>query len=620
MYHSIRTKFIILLLIATVVPICTSMLISYYYTESSVTEYAIKNTKSKLLLGQMNLTNYMTAVNQSSLSIYAGIGQINSVNSYIENLEPVYSDANDVSGLSPKPPDSLRNYLINLLRAVKGFYKIHLYTVQNKMSTLQYSYSSRHIKNLNYKMPTARKAYIEPPHLSHNYGMENVIWQRENIQVITFHRPIIKEPSSELLGYMSIDIRMDLIKNIGEQLSGQGNDLYIIDQNDSIIYSPNETLWGQKVIEPWVASIRSQEQTSGQLEWKGTQFSGLIFYEKMDTGYMNWTIVKLTPYEELSQTAKLITRINSLLFGVFLAIAVMLTSLITVRLTRSIKKMLGYVREIERGNLQQEIDIPDKNEIGILAKQFQKMMGTINDLILREYKLEIANTTNQLKALQAQTNPHFLYNALQSIASQAIESQDRKTYKLILSLGKMMRYSMNTADSLVELHQEIDYVLAYLKLQKARFEETFDYELKILGISGLVRIPKMIIQPIVENYFKHGYTPRPEMARIVIQTSFDNETGLFEIEVADNGFGMTDTQLDALQDRLAQAMQGLDTSYTATEHIGLGNVLARLRLHYGNSTEMEISHNQPYGLRVKLKFLPEPLDRPGSEAREEQEL
>ena len=157
---------------------------------------------------------------------------------------------------------------------------------------------------------------------------------------------------------------------------------------------------------------------------------------------MDWILVKRIPYETLYKDARQLTLINSLVVSLFLIIAVIAALYISFRFTNPIKQLIRYINKIESGNLDAEIDIDRTDEIGILAKRFHQLMQRINQLIMREYRLELASKTNQLKALQAQVNPHFMNNALQSIGTLALQHGDRKMYALISSLGKMMRYHM----------------------------------------------------------------------------------------------------------------------------------------------------------------------------------
>ena len=197
----------------------------------------------------------------------------------------------------------------------------------------------------------------------------------------------------------------------------------------------------------------------------------------MTTPYLNWTIIKRIPNETLHQTAREVALINSGIVVLFLILTILATVVIAFQLTAPIKKLIRSMNQIQSGNLQATIDVARKDEFGILARRFQLAMNTINELIIREYELELARKTNELNVLQVQTNPHFMNNALQSIGTLALQKQEPEIYNLIASLGKMMRYSMNAGEPIVTLARELDYVKAYFALQRQRFGE----QLRIYG-------------------------------------------------------------------------------------------------------------------------------------------
>ncbi|KUP21971.1 histidine kinase [Paenibacillus sp. DMB5] len=222
------------------------------------------------------------------------------------------------------------------------------------------------------------------------------------------------------------------------------------------------------------------------------------------------------------------------------------------------------------------------------------MTHTINDLIVKEYKLELANKTNQLKALQAQVNPHFLYNALQSIASLSLRYNAPKVYDLIYSLGSMMRYSMNTERTQVPLRDELEHVQNYVILQTERFgEENLRLDIETDEAVLEVIVPKMILQPIVENIFKHGFADGIREAVITISCTLDKQ-GRLILAVKDNGKGIPEA-------RLAEIAAGLAHS-GGNEHeaIGLSNVLARLRLQMSSGAELQLRSEEGHGVTVTL--------------------
>lgn len=478
-----------------------TLLISYLYTKNTVTTDVIRNTGANLALGKQNLLNHIDAINQASLLVYTGINRSGSVYTELEDQWRKPIDGSGVPNLPAMPSETIRAELLSSLRSVKELYKIHLYTPNNQFSYLQVNDFHRSRYNPSFVIPNNKsKPYIEPPHVSHNYGMGEVIPYQKEEMVMTFHRPIIRTPYEDVLAYLSIDFKMDLIQSVSEQLmQDQKSTIYIVNESSQIMYGPEQSNWGTPFQKPFFEQITTPVGDSGYFKWSDKDFSGYVFFEKLETIYMTWFIIKLVPNEQLNANAMGLTRINSLLFGLFLIIAVLLMLYITFRFTRTIKLLLRFVNQVQSGNLQVAIDIDSKDELGLLARRFKSMMHTINELIDREYKLKIANTTNQLKALQAQINPHFMYNALQSIATLALHNKDEKTYTLITSLGKMMRYSMQTEDNIVPLKKELDYLSAYLKLQKQRFGDTFRYSIHAETETGQLQVPKMILQPIVET-------------------------------------------------------------------------------------------------------------------------
>ncbi|MCP3776036.1 histidine kinase [Paenibacillus sp. MZ04-78.2] len=168
--------------------------------------------------------------------------------------------------------------------------------------------------------------------------------------------------------------------------------------------------------------------------------------------------VKRIPGDYLYGHARTLTMINTVIAVLSLSVATAAVLYVSIRFTHPIKQLIRSMSKIQSGQLEERIEIVRNDEFGILAKKFRTMMETINDLIFREYKLKLANKTTQLKMLQAQVNPHFINNALQSIGASALDNDAPEVYELVSSLGRMMHYSMNTKDTIVPLSQELAYV------------------------------------------------------------------------------------------------------------------------------------------------------------------
>ncbi|WP_239617237.1 cache domain-containing sensor histidine kinase [Cohnella mopanensis] len=601
--NTIRNKLMLLLLIATILPIATSMVISYNSTKRSISEEAYEKNARVLSLGRANLQSYMQNINQKSLAVYNSINVPRSLYYILEhNMEDEVfpSDLTDVI----RNRNLLRDHLLNIYQSVKESHQVRLHVVSTNTTYLLNNSGDKiraDIPTDEYRVLT-KKPYIEPSHLSHNYGLEARSTDQSEL-VFTLHRPIFLAPSEVLMAQLSIDVKLDALMDLNRHLYDPGKEkFYIVDASGNTIISSEEGAAGKPLEGDWLKEIRKGDLSNGYLKWEDSHFAGIVFYDRVTTPMMDWYLVKLTPYEHLYKTAEGITRINTWVGAMFLTIAVLATLLISYRFTKPLLSLIGYVNQIERGHLNVDIDIRSNDEIGLLSRRFRSMMQTINNLILKEYRLELANKTNQLKALQAQVNPHFLYNALQSIGTVALQHKDQQIYSLVTSLGKMMRYNMNTGESIVELEKELGYVQAYLDLQKQRFDKSLEIQYLIDPEARSIPVPKMILQPLVENFFKHGFKQNDdEPARLMISCSLQDQILLIRIQ--DNGAGMSDEELAVVNDGLNL---GEAASWGKESGIGLLNVLSRLQLHFHESASIELTNASPQGLIVELRI---PLGR-----------
>jgi two-component system sensor histidine kinase YesM len=602
---SIRNKLMGLLFAATIIPIATSIIISYVYTKSSVTEETIRRNSSLLALGKSNIENYMKTINQTSLSLYTLSSRTDSIyniiergtrESPVERMSAAYINREDIN-----------TELRNMQQANRRIYQINLVSFSDHQSYLK---SQRFFRSQSYdsfQSPegfdiTNPSAFIEPTHLSNNYGIgENINQTPET--VFTLHRPIVRAPSTEMIGFLSIDVFVNELFDICRQLSVSNKEkIYIIDQNQRVIYAEDPNLLGVQLNNGWSKQLTNESLDQNHFNWHNDDFSGTIIYKKMKSNYMEWTIVNQIPNSSLYESAQAITKINTYIVAAFLIIVVIATLFISLHFTKPIKRLISYINKVQSGNMNVDIRVTGNDEIAILARRFDAMMQKINDLINREYKLEIANVTNQLKALQAQINPHFLNNALQSMGTLALQHEAPKLYSLLSSLAKMMRYNMNTNETIVPLSTEINHIKAYLDLQQQRFGEDLKVTFAIDRLSNQIKVPKMLLQPLVENYFKHGHEAQGGNGEIHIASQISAH-GELCITVQDNGLGIGLERLEDLQHKLSQPTNNLLNGH---DNIGLTNVLLRLRLYFSEQTQMQVSGGQLQGFTITLLIpLPE---------------
>lgn len=597
---SIRNKLMGLLLAATIIPIVTSIVFSYWYTKDSVTEESLRENANLLALGKNNVQSYMININQTSLSVYHNLNSPTSLFKVVErgtNGEGIDLVAQEFSNRS-----LINSHLLSMYQAEQDIYQIHLQILSNRQSYLRTRGYFRSFQKSDFELPPGAAAgdstpFVEPTHLSTNYNVPGASFV-EPEHVFTLHRPIIRTPSDEVIGFLSIDLRIEELFKIFKQLSMTGQEnMYVIDHNSKIVYAENAELYGISADQEWVQHILDSDSKNGYFEWNDDGFSGMIIYDTIDMQYLNWTLIKQVPYASLYKDANEITRFNALIVAGFLIVVVVATLFISVHFTRPIKRLIGHMNKVQAGNLRGGIQAVGNDEIAILTRRFDAMLVRINDLINREYKLEIANVSNQLRAMQMQMNPHFLNNALQSIGTLALQHNAPKVYSLLSSLARMMRYNMDAGDTVVPLSLEINHMKDYLDLQQQRFEERLDVRFTIDEAVASVRVPKMILQPLVENFFKHGYEPHGGLGEIHVAASTAGDRLVIRVE--DNGSGMPDEKLAELRHKLDHLT---DAVWYAQDSIGLRNVVMRLRLHFGESTKIEIANRAPKGFMIELSI------------------
>lgn len=588
--QSIRNKLIVLLLIITILPFGSSIIITYIYTKESLKDQTIQENINLIYQGKVNLESYIKELNGLTLSIYNHPQFLNYMRT--SDKEEDYITMGYVKSI-----------LQTLLYAEENIQKVYIHFAEgnksvsvSKRSTVVFS---RNVVNVNYEYyEKARKSsynmHIEPMH----YQLFNDSFGNPKIpkKVFSLHRAIINVPSSQLLGYISLDILPEKIFELGQNLyNSDTEEFYIVTPQGELIYGSNNIMVNDKEKADWINVLVNKDEGNGTFEIRNKSFEGVIIYEKMSDLTGGWILVKRIPYTTLFQSVFHVTKINIIIGVIGLLLVVLATLFVSVRITSPIRVLLKNIEQVEEGNMEVRFASLGKDEIGILGDRFKQMIEKINHLINREYKLELENKTNQLKVLQSQINPHFLYNALQSIGTIALKNKVPQIYTLITHLSKIMRYGMNMEEDMVPLEKEINYTKAYLLLQKERFSDQLEYTLNLEDDVMNMNVPKMILQPIIENYFKHGFDIRDGVGRI--DMTFKQKESFLNIQISDNGSGVSESRLEEIRQLLDGRRKGV-----GEENIGLRNVYARLKLYFGERATLKLQNNENGGLLVTMSF------------------
>lgn len=255
-------------------------------------------------------------------------------------------------------------------------------------------------------------------------------------------------------------------------------------------------------------------------------------------------VCKVAPRYNLQMQLKDFAYIPMTLLGGFLLGLLPLLIIISNIVTKPLRQVSEAIQQVSTGDFKQRVEVRTSDEIGEVARCFNKMVDDIGNLINENYVITLKEKESELLALQAQINPHFLYNTLDSLYWQATEEENEEIAESILALSQLFRLVLNQGKEDVAISQEMELVSRYLQIQKMRFSKRLNYTISVDEEIKKVRIPKLIIQPFVENAIVHGFENVSTPCMLTVTAKAQKERIRFEIK--DSGIGMRQDQIDAI--------------------------------------------------------------------------
>ncbi|QNR20225.1 histidine kinase [Exiguobacterium sp. Helios] len=576
---SIRTRLIRLVVLAILIPTTLATSASYLYVRNQNVEQAERSSLSALKRGSNQISHYMEDIRRLPTSLYANRSLLNIMNvgadAELSESEGVISRA--LLGLFLSRQDIEQLHFVIL----KGNSEYSVYNMKTssrgKFDWLQETDYFRLMKQKNGWL-------IDPAHQITAYNTHTMIL--DDKQIVSFRYRINRVETDEPLGFLSVDIPTSVFE---QQLKLFEN-------------FPGESLWllnGNQLI----------AKTGKELPVTNDRFTGksgsmrvgdsFIVYAKTKTQGVPITLVKTTPYASVVKSANE-TALILILIGIgSLVLMIIAASLVALEITKPIKQLTANVWRVEQGDLSAQFIATTNDEIGLLNRQFQRMIQRIDRLIKREYRLALENRTNELRALQSQLNPHFLFNALQSIGTTTLQGDRKVAYRSITGLSQMMRYSMNNEQTIVTLKQEVDHLQSYMRLQQQRFPDRFRYIVDVPWHMNSIEVPKMILQPFAENYFKHAFNQQVDATENYLAYKVRSDGDQLIIQVENSGAVMESTELKSIDQTMRMHRRPEDRQ---TSGIGLHNIYERLLIFYGEEASMILQSPTEGGFRIVIRI------------------
>lgn len=602
--NSLKFKLISTFLIISIIPFFVTQIVSYYSItdkmksnmQDLVNSNLIQTQKSlQLTLDSYDDLLYQIYTNEDIINVIENINNNNDVEVNINMLRrQLKSLCNTKSGVQALTIMTRNGEIIFYDKLSSSFIK------SNWMNTTQYTYENVIKTDKRILIPTRFATAIGKDsyylfHMAHRFIKYTNIYQDIGIIVISVDSKVLNEICNE---------------NNSTQNQDKLNGItYIYDKYRNIIYFPDRKKMGRNLSYYHLETLgnnrglpiklmENNQYTTDELEIPKDSYIGVteLYDENTD-----WTIAHIHDQSQLYNAMAIQQRLLIIVSIITIIALIIVILVVTKKLTSSIIKVVKAMKSAEKGELSVQIDV-DKNmpqEISIIAKRFNKMMTNINELIQQVTNVTIKQKESEIKALEAQINPHFLYNTLDTINWRAIEKEEYEISTMINSLARILRYAVQNSNGLVTVRDELEWVKQYIGLQQSRLNVPFQF---ILDVDERVldcMIHKLIFQPFLENSIVHGFENVTQTCILKIQIS--DEEDLLKIIVSDNGKGMSDEALKIFgKEELSNDIHG--------SHIGVNNVIGRLRMYYDDNAKFSIQSQLRKGTEVSIvlpKYLKE---------------
>lgn len=567
---SLLIKQIICFLVIAIIPLAITNLIWFKTTTKILEDHSVQSTSLILKQVNQNIKNSLEEINNISLSILFDL-EINELLTI--NPESIHDKI--------KLKNALKEKLMRIENTSNKIAGISIIGNEMDFSSTSMPTIYENLKERDwYKSFTEKK----PQKLYTRVHYNDYFSDTNHIRPVFSYLRTIRDVENNKIGILVIDIKYEVIEEIFTELQ-QGEKSYFIvyDMEGNLVYHPDIN----KIFD---YSNQDKQLFNNLTENKGiikTVFNNknsLVYYDTMP--YTNWKIVNIIPRDILMSESLKVKKNTQLLGALFLIIVVLVAFFLSLYISKPIIELVKRMKWVERGDLSIRVDVNNsKDEVGQLGLGFNNMLDKINQLIHKVYQEQEKKREVELKALQAQINPHFLYNTLNTIRWMAVIQKAENINQMIIALIKLLEFSGKRIGEFVSIEHELEHVKNYIFLQKIRYNDKFKVIYEIDEQALQYKTIKFILQPIVENAIYHGIEPKKGIGTIKITLSKIEDKLRFQI--IDDGVGM----------------------YEVMDHnrnfsgLGIENVNERLIKNFGEVSELKIFSKVNEGTKVEF-YLP----------------
>jgi len=388
--------------------------------------------------------------------------------------------------------------------------------------------------------------------------------------VITLSRGIRdRSGSGEKEGVFFIDLNYSAISELCDQSTvGTKGYAFILDAKGNIVYHPQQQ---QLYNELQTENISLIMDTDEDTVLTGTGNDGKL-YSISRSEKTGWTVVDCTNVKELLSKSRQAQSVYVLTAIILVIVALLFSRFMARSITLPIQKLRDSMKKVQEGDFSvSDVVVDSKNEIGSLTKSFDVMTHRIHELMEQNVHEQEEKRKSELKALQSQINPHFLYNTLDSIIWMSEGKKNEEVVLMTASLARLLRQSISNEDEVVPIANEVEYARGYLTIQKMRYKDKLEFQIEVDSSILYIPLIKLVLQPIIENAIYHGLKYKESKGLLIVKGFMKDGNAV--LQVIDDGVGMDEETLAHIYDKHK-------VNYHSNG-VGVYNVQKRLKLYYG---------------------------------------